>query len=79
MPRGRILRIEVLAPALVHWSPDGWATVADTATRDTGLGLHVVDLPTAMLGAGATVRFTFQWTGVGRWEGTDFAIRVERS
>ena len=46
MPPGRTLRVETLAPAVVHWSVDGWRTVHDTATRDTTLGVHVVDLPT---------------------------------
>jgi glucoamylase len=68
-----MLRIEVLAPATVRWSADGWATVHDTPTRDTGLGVHVVDVEP---GAGETVRFTFRWTGDGRWEGTDFQVRV---
>ena len=32
MPPGRILRVETLAPAVVHWSVDGWRTVHDTPT-----------------------------------------------
>ena len=32
MPPGRILRIETLAPAIVHWSVDDWRTVHDTPT-----------------------------------------------
>ena len=46
MPANRTLRVETLAPAVVHWSVDGWRTVHDTATRDTTLGVHVVDLGT---------------------------------
>ena len=33
---GKVLRLEVLAPAVVHWSSDGWDTAHDTRTRDTG-------------------------------------------
>ena len=29
MPAGRTLRVETLAPAVVHWSVDGWRTVHD--------------------------------------------------
>jgi glucoamylase len=76
MPAGRSLRVEVLAPAVVHWSADDWQTVYDTPTRDTGLGVFVADLPAAQLKAGRTVRFTFYWPGAGRWEGTDFAVEV---
>ena len=41
----------VLAPANVRWSVDGWHTVHDTPTTDTGVGLHYLDLPTAQLAA----------------------------
>lgn len=76
LPAGKTLRIETLAPALVHWSPDDWRMVRDVETRDTGLGVHVADLPTDSLPAGATVRFTFRWLLADRWEGTDFAVTV---
>jgi len=68
------LRIEVLAPSAVHWSTDGWATVHDSATRDSGLGVHLVDLPTARLRAGGRIDFTFYWPEAHRWEGIDYAV-----
>ena len=77
MPPGKTLRIEVLAPAVVHWSLDGWQTVHDTATRDTGLGMYVVDLPTGPLSQGGLVQFTFHWQDDDRWEGVDFTVRVK--
>ena len=73
---GKTLRIELLAPARVHWSTDGWATTHDTDTRPTHFGLHVADLGTAKLDAGQNVVFTFHWTGADRWEGRDFSLRV---
>jgi glucoamylase len=76
---GRILRVEVLAAAVVHWSADGWATVHDSPTFDSTLGVHVVDLPTRDLPAGTTVRFTFRWIDGDRWEGRDFETTVEPS
>jgi hypothetical protein len=36
------LRVELLAPALVHWSADNWKTFVDVNTMDSGLGLHYV-------------------------------------
>ena len=78
MPPGRVLRIEALGHALVHWSTDGWRTVHDTATRDTTLGVHRADLPTARLHAGARVDFTLYWPDADRWEGVDFCVTVER-
>ena len=76
MTAGNRLRLEVLAPAAVRWSSDGWQTVQDTKTRDTGLGVHVADLATSKLHAGSNVVFTFFWPQAGRWEGTDFSVAV---
>jgi glucoamylase len=77
MPPGRTLRIETLALALVHWSADRWQTVQDAATRDTTLGVHLVDLPTARLPSGGRIDFTFYWPEAQHWEGTDFVVCVD--
>jgi glucoamylase len=77
MPEGRVLRIETLAQATVHWSADHWHTVHDTATRDTTLGVHMADLETLNLRAGDRVDFTFHWPEEDRWEGTNFVVWVE--
>ena len=74
---GQILRVETLAPALVHWSADDWRTVRDTKTRDSGLGMHWADLPTEKLPDGTTLVFTFDWMEVHRWEGRDFFVVIE--
>ncbi len=76
VPRHKQLRIKLLNPALVHWSLDGWKTSVDTNTRDTGLGLHILDLPTASLPSGSQVVFTFYWPQENRWEGTDYTVTV---
>jgi len=76
IPVGRNLRIEVLAPATIHWSEDGWKTVTDSKTVDTGLGIHYADLETATLSPGENVVFTFFWPEANRWEGTDFQVTV---
>jgi glucoamylase len=77
MPPGAVLRIETRATAIVHWSGDGWETTHDDPTHDTTLGVHVVDLPTTRLPAGARVALTFYWPEVCRWEGVDFEVCVE--
>ena len=79
MPRGKQLRISLLSPALVHWSFDGWQTAQDSRTRDTGLGMHVVDLPADQLGSGKDIVFTIHWEQEKRWEGADFLVHVEAS
>ncbi len=76
MPAGKSLRVETLAPAVIHWSVDDWKTPQDTKSRDVGLGLHVADLATQSLPDGQEIKFTFYWPGAGHWEGTDFIVRV---
>lgn len=75
--RKRILRIEALAPFRLHWSTDGWAGVQDTESRDTGTGVHIVDVQTRDLRPGSRVDFTFFWPDSKNWEGRDFAVQVE--
>jgi glucoamylase len=77
VPRNKTLRIVLLTPGRVHWSVDGWQTAHDTDARDSGLGIHTLDLPTASLPAGAQVVFTFFWPQENRWEGTDYTVTVE--
>jgi glucoamylase len=77
MPRGLRLRLQTLSPATVHWSADGWRTAQDSSSRDTGIGVHVVDLPAQHLPSGSRVVFTFYWTEEKRWEGENFDVLVE--
>ena len=76
MPQGKKLRLVLPAPAMVHWSFDGWRTTQDTNTRDP-LGIYVADLPTNKLNPGEQVLFTFYWQNQQRWEGTDFSVTIE--
>jgi glucoamylase len=76
LPEGKTLRLELLAPARVRWSTDGWDTVRDATTQDTGLGIQVADIPTSDLPRGSVICFTFYWTDEGRWEGTNFQVEV---
>ncbi len=76
---GGTLRVECSAPAVVHWSADGWHTIAETATQDRGWGVHAADLPTAALSPGTAIQFTLHWLEGGRWEGEDFTVAVEPS
>jgi glucoamylase len=75
--QGKKLRIETLSPAIIRWSGDGWKTSHDTSTHDTGLGVHVADLPTADLRVGQKILFTFFWPQANRWEGVNFTAEVK--
>ncbi|MGH7154148.1 MAG: glycoside hydrolase family 15 protein, partial [Acetobacteraceae bacterium] len=73
---GRVLRIDLPDPATLHWSADRWETVTDTPTRDTGLGLHVVELPTAGMASGTRIAFTWRRQDTGGWVGRDYLVSV---
>jgi glucoamylase len=77
MRGGKTLRFELLEPARIHWTKDGWQRAQDADTTDTGLGVHVADLATSELAPGSHVDFTFYWPAVGRWEGVDFRVSVD--
>jgi len=77
LPCGKTLRIALPSPAVVHWSTDEWKTSFDTHTRDTGLGMHFVDLPTDRMPVAQPVVFTFRWDADGRWEEVNYTVTVE--
>jgi glucoamylase len=76
LANGKKLRVELTAPARVHWSFDNWQTVQDIQTHATGLGNFFADLSTNSLATGAKIEFTFYWPQVDRWEGQNFEIVV---
>ncbi len=76
IPVGKILRLEVLSSAFVRWSADHWQSPQDSPTRDTGLGVHIVDLPTDRMPAETVVAFTFHWLEEERWEDRNFTVAI---
>jgi glucoamylase len=74
---GEILRVLADQPFRLHASDDDWTTVRDEPSRESGLGLHYVDLP-ALDPSRSRWRFTFYWSEVDRWEGRDFAVELEK-
>jgi glucoamylase len=79
IPEGKLLRVETRASARVHWTHDGRTDWVDAETSYTGLGIHLVDLPTSELSAGTSVSFTFYWLESERWEGKDFTVVVDNN
>lgn len=76
MPAGKQLRLELTAPALVHWGLDDWQAATDTKTRDSGLGTHVADLDISTLEPGRAVVFTFLWLDGERWDESRFKVQI---
>ena len=77
IPAGGRLRVHAEAPFRLRWTDDGWATVKDSASTPTRVGVHFVDLEAPPEGR-APINFTFWWPEAGRWEGRDFEVDVAR-
>jgi glucoamylase len=73
---GKILRIELTEPAIVHWSRENWRTSLDTPTIANAFAMHVADLDTVDLPPGDVIVFTFYWTKARRWQGEDYRLAV---
>ena len=58
---GQGLRICLHAPSTVQWSLDGWRTVHELRTDDSGLGLHIVTPDITMISAGTQIDFSFRY------------------
>jgi glucoamylase len=75
---GKTLRIEMRQPAVIHWSTDFWHTAQDHETLDSGLGVHVADLPSKELTSGV-ILFTIYWTDQNKWEGIDYSVNITKT
>jgi glucoamylase len=74
--KGFTLRIQVPEAFRLHWTKDEWRSINDMDSSATALKLHVTDIPIAP-NQQAPIRFTFFYPGSNRWEGRDYAVRVE--
>jgi glucoamylase len=75
IPAGRVLRIELPETSVVAWSMDGGRTRQETPTWDTGLGVHVVELPAAQ--ARDSIAFTWRRTAADAGNSETFVVAVE--
>ncbi len=77
IPAGRVLRLELPAEASVRWTMDASKHDARAVSRPSGLGTHLVDLPTRDAGPGTRVEFVIQWTSPATMEeGSAYAVVV---
>jgi len=71
----KILRIEVMNDAIIHWTDDDWITQKDTPTIDTNLNIHIADIKSENKNA-SEIKFTFYWKDANKWENADFFVEV---
>ena len=80
MPRGRTLRLIVVADADIVWSANDWGSANTTKTSAMGeLNLWFADLPTENCPEGSSIQFTFFWKEGGRWEGRNYSVAVGKA
>ncbi|MCM0083152.1 glucan 1,4-alpha-glucosidase [Geomonas sp. Red32] len=77
IPAGQQLRIETPTAVMVRWSGDDWETFSDIDSRDTTVGMHVVDLDSSGVSPGRRIVFTFYWFHANVWEETDYFVEVD--
>jgi len=70
------LRLEVYAPAEVHWSADEWTSVHHELMQEIVPGVWAREFAAGFFSPGRALRFTYYWPQAGRWEGEDFLISV---
>jgi glucoamylase len=76
MPAGTTLVVGLYDAAVVRWAVNSWDSPANVATRESGLGIHVVDLDTRRLKAGERILFTFRVAAGDQWAGADFEVAI---
>lgn len=72
----QIIRIEVYAPAALHWTRDSWRNMRHEPMEPYGHGVWTYDFPRGTFTPGRTLEFTFYWNDAGAWEGTNYVIAV---
>jgi hypothetical protein len=72
---GCVLRIQIDARFLLHWTEDEWQHATDTRSIGTAVGVEFVDLQPIQ--QNAPIRFTFSWLDDNRWEGKDFTVHIQ--
>lgn len=77
IPGGGTLRIQANARFRLHWTCDEWQHAHDTDSTAIETGHEYADLRVSPEQR-APVRFSFFWTTVGRWEGRDFLVAINR-
>jgi glucoamylase len=73
---GQTVRIEVYAPAALHWTRDSWRTVRHEPMEPYGHGVWIYDFPPDSFKRGRTLEFTFYWNEAGRWEGVNYVVAL---
>jgi glucoamylase len=78
-PAGATLVIALDVPAILHWGYNGWQSVQNVPTIETGLGFFAAALDTGTLPPGMRIDFTWRRQDTGEWRGRNEAVEVTHS
>ena len=77
VPRGKILRIILVAAARIVWSTNDWTRTEQLdTTHESELNLWFADFPTAEWPHGSVIAFTFFWERDQRWENRNWQVNI---
>ena len=76
IPAGRVLRLDLPEAAILQFTRDAWQTRGEVATRDTGIGLHVAEIPTAGMATPGSIVFTWRAAATDIWQGRNYEVLV---
>lgn len=76
LPRGKNLRIQLLKPAVLHWTVNRWQTKQETPLSKNALGIYYADLPVSHLTPGDEVEWTVFWVQDNVWDGKNDKVTV---
>lgn len=74
--KGKILRIETNANAVIHWTGDSWHTNNQIDTRQAMPNIFYADIDTLLIDSN-TIEFTFFWKSSNNWENKNFQVKIE--
>jgi glucoamylase len=77
MPKGKKLRIQSNEMCKVRWTIDDWKTAHEEDMQaEPNLHIYFLDLPMERLNSGTKIEFTFFWTLLQKWEGTNYNVDI---
>jgi glucoamylase len=71
-----VLIIALPLGARIERGINGWRHIADGEPRETGLGLHRLELDAAAWSQAQQIDFSFHWHDTQLWEGKEFHVAV---
>lgn len=74
--KGKTIRIESDQEFILKWNIGSSETVTQSKSKDSGLGIYYVDLPTSKIALHAEIHFSFFWLQSHQWSKSTYTIKI---